>query len=48
MALSVNHKRIFFEELTRRISDLHDWYHEDSEGTLWMVVSYDFVGDVRV
>jgi hypothetical protein len=33
----------FFEDLSKLIPGLHDWYHEDANGSPWMVVSYDFV-----
>jgi hypothetical protein len=33
----------FFRELSGRVPGLHDWYHADADGTLWMCVSFDFV-----
>jgi hypothetical protein len=33
----------FFDELVRCVAGLLDWYHEDPDGTPWMVASYDFV-----
>lgn len=41
-------ERAFFAELARRVSDLQDWYHEDDDGTLWMVASYDFARDNQI
>jgi hypothetical protein len=38
-------ERAFFDELLRHVPGLDDWYHEDPDGTLWMVASYDFVVD---
>ncbi|MGQ5265257.1 hypothetical protein ACTWLT_31345 [Micromonospora sp. ZYX-F-536] len=36
-------ERTFFSELLWRVPGLHDWYHEDPDGTPWIVASYDFV-----
>jgi hypothetical protein len=36
-------ERIFFAELSALVPGLHDWYHEDPNGTPWMLVSNDFV-----
>ena len=33
----------FFQELSRRVPGLDEWYHADADGTLWMCVSFDFV-----
>lgn len=33
----------FFEALSARVPDLQDWYHQDSDGSLWMCVSFDFI-----
>lgn len=38
-------ERIFFDELSALVPDLHDWYHDDPDGTPWMIVSHDFVVD---
>ena len=32
----------FFQELSKRVRGLDDWYHQDADGTLWMTVSYTF------
>jgi hypothetical protein len=32
----------FFAELARQVPDVQDWYHQDDDGILWMVASYDF------
>ncbi|MGW7682465.1 hypothetical protein ACWGID_17115 [Kribbella sp. NPDC054772] len=36
-------ERAFFEGLSARVPGLDEWYHEDSDGTPWMLVSHDFV-----
>jgi hypothetical protein len=36
-------ERRFFDELSSRIPELQDWYHQDADGTPWMTVSYDFI-----
>lgn len=33
----------FFEALSAKVPDVQDWYHRDSNGALWMIVSYDVV-----
>lgn len=33
----------FFERLRVHIPALHDWYHEDTDGTQWMTVSYEVI-----
>jgi hypothetical protein len=33
----------FLALLKERVSGVDDWYHEDADGTPWMIVSYDFV-----
>jgi hypothetical protein len=33
----------FFGELSTRIPVLMDWYYEDADGSLWMIISHDFV-----
>ena len=38
-------ERIFFDELSGLVPGLHDWYHDDPDGTPWMLVSHDFVVD---
>jgi len=30
----------FFRELSRRVRGLDEWYHQDADGTPWMLVSY--------
>ena len=37
----------FFQELSRRVPGLDEWYHADADGTLWMCVSFDFVTSGR-
>jgi hypothetical protein len=34
----------FFAEVARRVPGVQDWYHQDADGTLWMIVSYDVMG----
>lgn len=34
---------LFLAELSERIPGLMDWYHEDADGSRWMIVSHDFV-----
>lgn len=36
-------ERAFFGQLSGLVVDLQDWYHTDDDGTLWMLVSYDFI-----
>lgn len=36
-------ERLFFDELSVLVPGLHDWYHDDPDGTQWMLVSHDFV-----
>ena len=36
-------ERAFFEELSAHMPGLQDWYHEDPDGTPWMLVSHDSV-----
>jgi hypothetical protein len=45
----LEHEQIFFQEMQRRIPELQDWYHQDPDGSPWMLVFYDFVegGAVR-
>jgi hypothetical protein len=38
-------EQIFFDELSELVPGLHDWYHNDPDGTPWMIVSHDFVVD---
>ncbi|MEU7755146.1 hypothetical protein AB0B57_24400 [Micromonospora sp. NPDC049101] len=33
----------FFTELAKLVPDVQDWYHQDDDGTLWMIASYDFL-----
>ena len=33
----------FFEALSAKVPDVQDWYHRDSNGALWMIVSHDVV-----
>jgi hypothetical protein len=42
-------ERTFFDELSALVPGLHDWYHDDPDGTPWMLVSHDFVvgGGIR-
>jgi hypothetical protein len=35
----------FCADLCNRVPGLDDWYHVDSDGTPWMIISYDFVVD---
>ncbi len=35
----------FFADLGKRVLGVDDWYHVDSDGTPWMIISYDFVVD---
>jgi hypothetical protein len=30
---------LFFAELIERVPGLQNWYHEDPDGTAWMIVS---------
>ncbi|MEV4705970.1 hypothetical protein [Actinoplanes sp. NPDC049316] len=39
----LEHERIFFRDMCRRVPELQDWYHQDPDGEPWMLVSYDFV-----
>lgn len=32
----------FFRELGKRVPGLEDWYHQDADGTPWMMVSLTF------
>jgi hypothetical protein len=34
-----------FGALSSCVGQLQDWYHVDPDGSPWMMVSYDFVGD---
>jgi hypothetical protein len=38
-------EREFFEALARQVPGVQDWYHSDPDGRLWMIVSYDVVGE---
>ena len=44
----LDHEKRFFEAVSRRVDDLEDWYHADHDGTPWMIVSYDFLGEETV
>jgi hypothetical protein len=33
----------FLALLKERVPDIDDWYHQDPDGTPWMIVSYDIV-----
>jgi len=30
----------FFRELSKRVRGLDEWYHQDADGTPWMMVSH--------
>ena len=38
----------FFRGLSERVLGLDEWYHQDTDGTLWMCVSLDSVTDSRI
>jgi hypothetical protein len=42
-------ERIFFDELSALVPGLHDWYHDDPDGTPWTLISHDFMvgGGIR-
>jgi len=44
----LEHEEIFFQAMCRRVPALQDWYHQDPDGTPWMLVSYDFVEGAAV
>lgn len=37
----------FYEALLKVIPDMHDWYHQDDDGGLWMIASFDVIQDDR-
>ncbi|BCJ52409.1 hypothetical protein Asp14428_38840 [Actinoplanes sp. NBRC 14428] len=39
----LEHEEMFLREMSQRVPDLQDWYHQDPDGEPWMLVSYDFV-----
>jgi hypothetical protein len=32
----------FLPALAKHVPDIQDWYHQDDDGTLWLIASYDF------
>ena len=34
----------FIAEVQRLVPGVQDWYHEDADGTPWVIVSYDVMG----
>ncbi|MFG1916651.1 hypothetical protein [Micromonospora sp. NPDC048898] len=38
----------FFTALAKLVPDVQDWYHQDEDGTLWMIASYDLLRENRI